>query len=199
MRDFGYNERAKAVEDARSVLSRTDLSFNERRRAIARFRAALEGAYAGTLCEFANGNGTALDLDTTDILDFLEADPIFFGSGYMKERLLSALKKFQLSNHESERLREIMLNVVRKDYHGREFRHYCRMAFNLDSQEFRDKLLDIESSENNHAALRANWMLAALDGRFEEIARKSRNLGLFRPNAADDTISNAMIKRKNFG
>ncbi|MDX2211232.1 MAG: hypothetical protein SFV20_12850 [Sphingopyxis sp.] len=207
MSDFGYSKRSRAVEEARSdivsafadVANRWDKNDPRTQRwmnAVAKFRAAIDNAYSGTLADFARGNSAASAVKTSDILDFLEADPMFFGSGYLKERVLTALKQRKLERPEIKRLQRIILGVVGKADRRREIRDYCRVAVHVDSQNFRRELQAIEGSENKQIALRANWVLAALDGRFVEIAQKSRMLRLM-DGTNIDAFENARISRGN--
>ena len=83
--------------------------------AIVAFRAAYARVYADTLREVNDGEKRASEVDTADMLDFLEADPVFFRSGYMKQKLLTELKRRKLDQHEVRRLQEIILSVVRKN------------------------------------------------------------------------------------
>ena len=118
--------------------------------------------YPEDLRLFEQGALPASDVDTADILDFLEADPVFFRSGYMKESLLGELKKRTLDRREAERLQAIILNVVRKP-DRREFRRYCRVATIVDDQGFRQKLRDLEAADDADVRRRATWVWDALN------------------------------------
>src|SRR5690349_17859481 len=107
MRDFGYSERARPVNEAQAeihaafkeVVNRNDESDPRTRRwlnAIRAFHAAYSRVYPEDLRLFEQGALPASDIETGVILDFLEADPVFFRSGYMKESLLGELKKRSL-------------------------------------------------------------------------------------------------------
>jgi hypothetical protein len=86
------------------------------------------------------------------MLDFLEADPNFHRSGYMKEKLLTELKRRRLDPHEVGRLQQIILAVVQKDDHRREFLRYCRVAANVDDETFRSELEILEQSDAPHVS-----------------------------------------------
>jgi len=62
-----------------------------------------------------------------DAIVFLEIDPWFFRSGYLKERVVSDLKRAPLSPRQRERLRHIIIEVCR-GRNRREFRYYCQLA-----------------------------------------------------------------------
>src|SRR5437868_15271417 len=103
MRDFGYSERARAVNEAHAEVK---VAFKEMRNrndgsdprtlrwlnALQAFRKAAARVYSEALQAVDNGAMRASEVDTADILDFLEADPIFFRSGYMKQKLLREIK-----------------------------------------------------------------------------------------------------------
>ena len=82
-------------------------------------------------------NGDAAGLET--IILFLEADPLFYGTGYLKEDLSRFLRRAELPGNYVQRLQKVVLSIVdRRD--GREFRAYCRLARKVDSTEFREQL-----------------------------------------------------------
>lgn len=185
MRDFGYSKRGRDVNDAQAevhaafkeVRNRNDTSDRHTRRwldAIATFRAAYARVYPDALKEVDDGEKRASELNTADMLDFLEADPIFFRSGYMKQKLLRELKRRNLDQHEVRRLQAIILSVVQKNDHRREFLRYCRAAANVDDKRFRDELIVLEQSDEPHVSQRANWVLAALDSRWLDLKKAAR-------------------------
>lgn len=185
MRDFGYSERARAVNEAQAevhaafagVKDRNDVGDPKTRRwlnAIEAFRAACGRVYSEPLQQVDRGAKRASEVDTAEMLDFLEADPVFDRSGYMKEKLLTELKRRKLDWHESARLRAIIISVVRKPDHRREFLQYCRAAANVDDETFRAELEALDRSEDADVARRANWVLAALEGKWLDLKRASR-------------------------
>jgi hypothetical protein len=130
--------------------------------------------YPDSLKEVDEGKKRASQVDTADMLDFLEADPIFFGSGYMKQKLLTELKRRKLDQQDARRLQVIILGVVQKNDHRREFLHYCRASANVDDERFRAELKNLEQSDETHVSQRANWMLAALDGKWLDLKHAAR-------------------------
>jgi hypothetical protein len=185
MRDFGYSKRGRDVEEARAeidaafneVVNRYDESDPRTRRwlnAVDAFKAACTRVYPNALRKVDEGVTSASELDTSDMLDFLEADPIFFRSGYMKEKLLTELKRRKLDQHEAARLQAIIISVVKSPDHRREFLRYCRAAANVDDEGFRAELKALERSENPSVGQRANWVLAALEGKWLDLRRASR-------------------------
>ena len=172
MGDFGYSRRGRAVDEAQAeihaafkeVVNRDDESDPRTKRwleAIRAFNAALSRVYSRDLRLVEQRALPAAEVDTADILDFLEADPVFFRSGYMKEELLGVLKRRSLQQHEVQRLQAVILNVVRKA-DRREFRRYCRVAATIDDERFRQDLNALQVSDDPDIRRRSGWVLAAL-------------------------------------
>jgi hypothetical protein len=185
MRDFGYSKRGREVNEAHAevhvafeeVVNRNDGSDPRTLRwlsAVQAFRAAYARVYPEPLREVDKGAKRASEIDTVHMLDFLEADPIFDRSGYMKEKLLRELKRRKLGPHEAERLQAIILSVVKKHDHRREFVRYCRAGANVDDERFRAELSALEQSGDPHVSQRANWVLAALDGKWLDLKNAAR-------------------------
>lgn len=92
---------------------------------------------------------------------FLEADPFFFGTEYVKEKLIRAIKRHMLTPNDSSCLQRVVLSLVdRRD--GREFRDYCRLARKVDSPELREQLEKRLTHNDPNIARRARWVLEAL-------------------------------------
>lgn len=95
---------------------------------------------------------------------FLEEDPMFFRSGYLKADLLKILSRVELKHSQMTRLRKIALAIVdKKDC--REFRWYCRLACKVQSPELKNELQQRMNSVDSDVQRRAHWMLT-------QIARK---------------------------
>lgn len=187
MADFDYSRRSERVRIAHAELRASFDEMQDRtlvddprtirwEKAVASFHHALSLAYPAELAELEQGERPPSDIATATVLDFLEADPVHFGSGYLKEKVLVEIRRRKLSEPEASRLRSIMLQIVKNGDQRREFRYYCRAAHQLQGEEFREELSNLESSEDPKVARRANWMLAALEGRFAEIARASADV-----------------------
>jgi hypothetical protein len=125
------------------------------------FRAARARAYPEALRQVDAGEKQVSEVNTPDILEFLEADPIFHRSGYMKAKLLTELKRRKLDRHEAKRLKAIIVNAVRRP-DRREFRHYCRAAAAVDDAGLRQELRDLERADDAGTRRRATWVLTAL-------------------------------------
>jgi hypothetical protein len=95
-------------------------------------------------------------------IEFLEADPWFFRSGYYKEKLIRYILRLDLTTNFQARLRKIILAAVDKRYR-REFREYCRLARKVDNSELREALLERLKHDNSDIRRRAQWVLDGLE------------------------------------
>lgn len=168
-RSFDYESRAKAVRKAHRYLggcSLEDLSdpdfgatHDDR---VAIWRKALDEAYPPGFWEayyhLREKNSDGLPL----AIEFLEADPWFFRTGYIKERLIRYILPFELTPDFSARLQNVVLVVVDKRYR-REFRAYCQLARKVDSPEFRRRLNERLTETDLNVKRRAQWVLDSLE------------------------------------
>ncbi len=69
------------------------------------------------------------------VFDFLSVDPIYYRSGYEKERLLKLVKALELTGHEKAVLRETIQNRVRNGA-LREFRRFCQLIPKIQTDDF---------------------------------------------------------------
>ena len=98
-------------------------------------------------------------IETT--IHFLEVDPYFFRSGYIKADLLRHLKRAPLTKSQEQRLRNVIL--ARLSGPGRrELRAYCRLAARLVNSNFDKDLRALEASQDARVARHARWALAAV-------------------------------------
>lgn len=175
-RPFPFAERARAVEEAREAVGATFRAMQAAnvdrddpealaaiawRMAAAHFHQTVERAYPhsffATLEAARRGERAQLD----DLIGFLEADPWFFRSGYIKADINKALLRLPLEPDEEARLRRVVLAVVdRRD--GREFRSYCHLARRLATPELRAALEARLAAPDRAVRRRAGWMLLAL-------------------------------------
>ena len=72
-------------------------------------------------------------------LAFLEADPYFFRSRYLKEKVLHAIKRAPLDKRDEAHLQMIVLRTLEGRY-KREFPFYARLIPRLRSEQFEAKL-----------------------------------------------------------
>lgn len=90
-------------------------------------------------------------------ITILEADPMYFRSGYLKAKLIGYIIRAPLTENHEARLRVIALNVVdrRNTY---EFRRVCRLARKVDHPELRNGLKRRMASRDPGICRRAAWM-----------------------------------------
>lgn len=169
---FPYVERANAAESARlglhaafrDVRKRNDKADPATERwlqAIAGFHAALRCAlpkhFAEELKDLTAGNRRAVP----HMIDFLEADPYFFRSGYLKADVIRAIRQVPLSTEQSVRLAKVVLAVLDKG-DRREFRHYCRLARTVRSPTLEAEIQSRFETGQRDLVRRAGWMLYAI-------------------------------------
>lgn len=103
-----------------------------------------------------------------DALLFLEVDPWFFRSGYLKERVLRHLKSAALTERDRARLRNV-IDSVTQGPSRRELRDYCRLALKVWAPEWEAQLRDRAERINSggkHNPLSGNkltYLLSFLD------------------------------------
>ena len=71
---------------------------------------------------------------------FLEFDPYYYRSGYIKSKLLVRLKNIKLSASEVKRLQKVICNAIVSQPPKCEFKYYARLLKNVGTPEFRQKL-----------------------------------------------------------
>ncbi len=128
---------------------------------------ALDKAYPNSFWEnyerLRSGDPTGLE----NAVSFLEADPWFFGTGYVKTKLMRFIKPAMLTPEYKKRLQQVVLAVVDKR-DERDFREYCRFACKVDAPELRGQLSqrltsrNPDTSPNFDVRRRARWVLEAL-------------------------------------
>lgn len=95
---------------------------------------------------------------------FLEADPWFFRSGYVKADLLRQIGRVTLPPAYVKRLQHIVLAAVDAG-DRREFRRYCRAARRIDNPSLREALAQRIEGANVNVRRRAQWMLDVMNSR----------------------------------
>lgn len=95
-------------------------------------------------------------------INFLENDPWFFGSGYVKADLIRFICRLNLSTPDCLRLQQVVLAAI--DLRDRrEFRWYCKLANRVSSKLFRTEVEKRLSSEDKGSQRRARWVLSAIN------------------------------------
>jgi len=173
MVDHGLKERARQARQAQAemhaafsqVVNRHDSADPRTRRwfeALKRLREALSSVLPAPFHDVFEGDGKTADLHTDHILDFLETDPIFHRSGYIRERLLREVKRRPLTDVQARQLQDIVLHIV-QNRDCRELRYYCTAAAACDDDRLRGLLMELERSGDKATKRRACWMLRALE------------------------------------
>jgi len=141
----GYQaaEAARAVYDQAEELWRLFPQDAEARRshveARDRYDEALRRAFAPTFSQSMDRLRAGDPAGLEDAIAFLEADPIFYGTGYLKEELSRLLRRLEIPTSYVTRLQSVVLSIVdRRD--DRDFRAFCRLARKVDSPELRAQL-----------------------------------------------------------
>ena len=118
---------------------------------------AFPGGLTRLHAELPKGNTAVIE----DAVRFLETDPYFFRSGYLKEEVLRYLARAPLEAHQESRLRDVILARVRGPAR-REFRRYCRLARRLSTADFNAQLQEVAEGEPGTASRHAKWVLQAI-------------------------------------
>jgi hypothetical protein len=112
--------------------------------------------------ERVSGDSDYKDQETIEfVISFLELDPRFFHSGYIKEEMLRKIGRAELNSKQIMRLRVVLLDAIQRRG-GREFRRYCRVAAQIGHDDFLAELRSL-SSEGDSAGSRAKMMLRYVD------------------------------------
>lgn len=96
-----------------------------------------------TQLSIRRGNRKAID----DALLFLEVDPWYFRSGYLKEMLIDSLKRAPLTKDDKARIRNIIISVA-GGRNRREFRRFCKLAVKVTSDKF-EQMIDQLAKEHD--------------------------------------------------
>jgi len=101
-------------------------------------------------------------LSNQDIIEFtisyLEVDPMYFRSGYIKEEMLRKIKRTTLNEKQKYRLRNLLYNAV-EERASREYKGYCRLAHIVTDEAFNKWLLNIVQNKNGAKKSKADLML----------------------------------------
>lgn len=97
-----------------------------------------------------------------EAIEFLEADPWFNCSGYVKEEIVRRLKQATLTGRQRHRLTYVVLGSITKGTR-RLSRHLARLAPIVDSPSFRKRVESLSES-SGEAQFRANHIQELLRG-----------------------------------
>jgi hypothetical protein len=169
---FPYEERVASVAAAQRAVDRTFRAVTRRNdrehpatvawlAAVDRLRAAIDAAYPPGFWRDYDRLRERNPAGLESAIEFLEADPWFFRSGYVKAKLIRLINRFSLTPEQADRLRSVVLNIVDRRG-GQEFRAYCRLARHVDGADLRPRLQDRLVHADSGVRRRAGWVLAAL-------------------------------------
>jgi len=168
---FDYAARARQVQEAqRWNRLASQLRFRPpadahvwdvHRATAGRFYEAVEAAYPpGFWDDFqCLTRGEAKGVESA--IRFLEADPWFHRSGYLKEKLIRHIKPPMLTPNFTARLQNVVLAMVERR-NGQEFRAFCRLACKVDAPALREQLTRRLTDGDPDTRRRARWVLEAL-------------------------------------
>ena len=94
-------------------------------------------------------------------ITFLEVDPLFFRSGYIKEDILKHLRKIDLQMDQKHRLQQVILARIRDPKTKREFRRYCQLAPYVNDPAFQQEIQKL-SGRTGTKPQHAQWVLDRL-------------------------------------
>ena len=76
-------------------------------------------------------------------IKYLEFDPYYYRSGYIKSKLLVRLKHIKLTASEIKRLQKVVCNTILSPLPKSEFKYYARLLKNVGTPEFRKELQNL--------------------------------------------------------
>jgi len=97
---------------------------------------------------------------------FLEVDPMFFRSGYLKQIVITRLKRSELREGDKSRLRGVVWDAINRRG-TREFKYYCRLATMLVDDALVAQLEEARREAGSARSSRASMMLKHLNQRLE--------------------------------
>ncbi|HLB94236.1 MAG TPA: hypothetical protein VJJ81_03225 [Candidatus Babeliales bacterium] len=99
---------------------------------------------------------------TTAII-YLNADPYFFRSGYIKQSIAHLLKQAPLTYKQIEQIQDFLIAALQRDSR-REYREYYRLAAKVADDKFRKRIQEIiEHSDNARHVQQAQQMLDVMN------------------------------------
>lgn len=101
------------------------------------------------------------------IFDYLDVDPMYFRSGYVKEMLARKVKRCDLKEAEREVLRRLIVKRIRKGA-LREFRRFCQLIPRIANAAFLRELSELSRASDPSVRHRAKFALRYLPSRCGE-------------------------------
>jgi hypothetical protein len=145
------------------ALDREHPSIQPWEEAVKAFWAAFDAAYPAIFRENLDALAAADPVAIEAAIAFIQADPYFHRSGYLKAHLAHKLKRVPLAERQRDRLRDaIVHNLGRRG--GQELRRYRMLSRELDEPVFRDRLEAMAAGPDEGARWRAAYVLAGMTG-----------------------------------
>jgi len=172
---FPYAERARHSREAHEAFlkafSQVTHRLDQQHPATVRWHEAIQAHHRSVDAAYPPGFWDHIEAlrtgDTTradTFIGFLEADPMFFRSGYAKSQVIRYLKRLPLLDSQKARLRSVVVNLVQTRW-GREIGDYARLALRIDSEQLRAQLDALTRVSDSQVRLRARRILATLPER----------------------------------
>lgn len=117
---------------------------------------AYPGGLEKGLAALRSGDAAAIEL----AIEFLEVDPMFFRSGYIKAKIVQRLKALGLTPTQVGRLNQVILHLV-ETRDCREFRRYCH-ARKTTGPDLENELRQLLAGGDADVTRRAKWVLDAI-------------------------------------
>ena len=150
----------RAMKDAARERDKSEKHRERHARALDAFRSSFFPIHYELWRACRDPNMAQIDRDLA--FDYLDADPFYFGSGYLKEMLIQRLKKTPFTRAEAELLRELILSKVAR---GRGvFTNLCRLIPRLETPEFVAQLQDFTDAATPEIRRRARFALHYVPG-----------------------------------
>ena len=96
-----------------------------------------------------------------DAILYLEVDPWYFRSGYLKERLIRGLKAAELTEGDRKRLRNVIWKVA-GGRNRREYRDYCSLAAVVGDPGLVQRLEGVSPEQDHEAKGKFGYLLRYL-------------------------------------
>lgn len=96
-----------------------------------------------------------------DAILYLEVDPWYFRSGYLKERLIRGVKAAELSEQDQRRLWSVVWNAA-AGRNRREFRNYCSLAAVVGNADLIQQLEEVTPERDTAAQGKFRYLLGYL-------------------------------------
>jgi hypothetical protein len=97
-----------------------------------------------------------------DALLFLEVDPWYFRSGYLKEKLIDSLKQAPITEDDRARIQGIIVSAA-AGRNRREFKRFCRLATRVTSCQFEHQIEQLAKERDPESSGKFGYLLRYLE------------------------------------